>query len=573
MRSLLIHNDNIQFDLIDKFENNSLKFEIPSATMMRESYSFDYEAHLILTEWFNEKNKYDTIIIPYNLSNDNYLELTGLRIAAHIRLTPEFNNIYTPIIFIGYETKEQIAKLSDLRTLLFTAGIFTTKKQNFLAIEKQIAWILENKPKITNEEYNKFLEIINIQPPANYTSHHSIDNEWALYKWAKYTKCANEIPEIKNRLESGLYFKFLKKQKIIPESEEQKEFIIDGKAKVLLIDDESEKGWANFYQHFFNYSPKITFKSLSIDYKSLNAEQIIEKANFEIKNFNPELVLLDLRLTDSDFIENNKPKDFSGYKILEKIKKENQGIQVIITTASNKVWNFLALKNLGADGYIVKSKDSDVKEDIEQLKKQVEKCFQNSYLKDIYSRIKTIKENLDKTSYDSEFINELKNQLDLTFVMLQIASKNDIYTKKCPSSEKTKEEKQFAYAFISLHAIVEVVNKQFVFKNDKDEWKIDEFDLLNWKWNNKKKKYENTGKNAEGFEIQKIVGVCIQKFAKYEHKDLHDIDLGIKKRNYFIHNDKKMDFKRGKMYVNHDIYTPEAFLNLFSALEKILNLL
>ena len=64
-------------------------------------------------------------------------------------------------------------------------------------------------------------------------------------------------------------------------------------------------------------------------------------------------MILDLRLHKEDF--NNKPIDeITGFKILEKIKNHNKGIQVIIFSATNKIWNLQALQNAGADGFIIK---------------------------------------------------------------------------------------------------------------------------------------------------------------------------------------------------------------------------
>ena len=38
------------------------------------------------------------------------------------------------------------------------------------------------------------------------------------------------------------------------------------------------------------------------------------------------------------------PEEFSGYKVLRRIKELNRGNQVIMLTASNKAWNLKALR-------------------------------------------------------------------------------------------------------------------------------------------------------------------------------------------------------------------------------------
>ena len=60
-----------------------------------------------------------------------------------------------------------------------------------------------------------------------------------------------------------------------------------------------------------------------------------------------------LQYTNAALIMKRKfRKELTGIKILEYIKSLNKGIQVIITTASNKIWNYENSSN--ANGYILK---------------------------------------------------------------------------------------------------------------------------------------------------------------------------------------------------------------------------
>jgi CheY-like chemotaxis protein len=350
--------------------------------------------------------QFDAIFIPYSLSNQNYLELSGIRLALHIRLSPEFNHSRVPIVFIGHETREQIAKLTEFASFLFTSGVFSTMKFEFKNLLKISEWLANNwKPDgtvslLTNDDYRVFLNRVKIEPPSNYLSHHSIDNELALLRWSEYLKCDGRISEVKDNLQSGLYFKYHRVLHPVNPPGKGSPYLISGRGKVL-IDDESGKGWTDFYEFFFQNNIRngtIEFESLEVDFKSLSQDEIIEAAMKKVEEFEADVVLLDLRLCDKDF--NTNPQlaleDLTGYTILEEIKKINRGIQVIITTASNKVWSYQLTHELGANGYIVKRGDSDAAEDVKSLKRIIEACIvRASYLKSACRLSNLLEDSLD----------------------------------------------------------------------------------------------------------------------------------------------------------------------------------
>lgn len=390
MNALLIHNDNLLTETIDAFPNQ-LAFNIPIQAMINEDFSFDRFADEQLSKYFKDRH-FDVIFIPFSLSTENYLEFSGVRLALHIRLTPEFGHSFCPFVFIGFESKDQVAKLTPLGNFLFTTGVFATNKQDYKSLQEQFDWIIKYKPNLNDSEFQSFLDKVKIDPPSNYSSHHSLDNELALVRWSEYIGCDNQIPEVKNNLQTGLFFKYQKALYPIESVVSGKPFLITGKAKVLLIDDEAVKGWYIFYKNFFKYCPSISLDYLSIDFKSLTGLEIINEAKKKVSDFDPDIVLLDLRLCDSDFDDSIKPKELSGIKILEEIKLINKGIQVIITTASNKAWNYEAGEKYGANGYIIKQGSSNVIEDLKNLKSVIEfKILQAPFLKEIHKRFQNIK--------------------------------------------------------------------------------------------------------------------------------------------------------------------------------------
>jgi len=574
INALLIHANNLNPDLIDKFPGEKVVIDY-SQSIQRSNFILDWFLHEELSKAFENK-AYQVIFIPYTLSQQNYLELTGLRIAAHIRITDEFNHRYVPIVFVGPETPEQIAKLSDLGNILFTSGIFSTTNQEADYLKSFFGRIMKKKPKITESEYEKGIRRLQLSPPANYQSHHSIDNELALLRWSEYLKCDDRISDVKENLKAGLYFKYHKILNPVKQPDKKAPFLIfekeEGKVKgkVLLIDDEAKKGWEDFYRCFFKHNivnESIEFDALDLEFKSLSQQDIIEAAKKRVEQFDADIVLLDLRLCDSDFKDTQmEPKDLTGYKILEEIKKINKGIQVIITTASDKIWNYQSTHELGVCGYIIKRGNSDVAEDINNLKQNIEYCIKKAkYLKPTYLKTYKLNNYLDSISSE-KFAIEIKNQLSLAYSLLNDA----------------KTDTQYAYAYISLYMIVEIVNNEYYTKisdNKTIKWKISGSDnLLNWTWDKDSKKYTESDTEVisnKPPEWRKFAGIYFQKWNETDHSFIKNLYHLIQKRNGFVHGDKKILDKKDKngKYLNHDIYTHEGYEKLFGCIEKIIGYL
>ncbi|WP_340110999.1 hypothetical protein [Maribellus mangrovi] len=373
MNALLIHNDNLPTKLIDSFEHQFL-FNIPLTTMLDPEYSFDNEAHKLLSKALSNKN-FNVIFVPYTLSKDNYLEFSGLRVSLHIRLTPELNHSECPIVFIGQETKEQIAKLSDFGNILFTSGIFTTQKLDVETIQKQYSWITDNwksgldSNKISPSEYQKFLERIKIEPPANYFSHHSITNEWGILRWAEMANIdANLYDEIirKIKVKHFLYFKYLEvingaRQRFKKKTKKDLKIENSQTSKIYYIDDEANKGWADIFDKVIFKDYHDSFQFYDEFEKGESQEQLLQKVYREIEKKIQEgfnLFIIDLRLCDDDFEISDNEK-FSGIQIIKKIKKQNPGIQILVFTASQRLKNSKLCSDLGVTGYIEKENPLD----------------------------------------------------------------------------------------------------------------------------------------------------------------------------------------------------------------------
>ncbi|WP_211272681.1 hypothetical protein, partial [Gelidibacter algens] len=170
--------------------------------------------------------------------------------------------IKKPIIFIGSLYEKQLLKLSSLSNILLTPNIFyvNLSKYSLDTIEKAV----ENL-ELSNSfsfDFSKYLDKVSFKAPANYQSHHNIDNELCLLRWSEFLGISDQIPEVKNNLKTGLYFKYRNAINPIITVQKGNPYLFQNTAKILLIDDQSEKGWNSFYNAFFELSRhQINFKS------------------------------------------------------------------------------------------------------------------------------------------------------------------------------------------------------------------------------------------------------------------------------------------------------------------------
>lgn len=572
MKVLVLHNNNLPEFLLRsaKLEDVNVK---SISVALPETDVPDFDSHIsqkMVDEYGANliKECYDIIILPYN-TTENDLEYTGLRILAHLRVTREWNCMATPIMFLGPDTLLEVNQFCELGGLLNTFNVFTssiTKQEDLIT---KLRWIKNETKTIesieTTPEYKAFLKRMkSLSAPANYTSHHSLANEWAIMRWNDMMSRPVDLPD--NGFTHILYYKYLRalygvSQGIegIKQEHESIEIIkgIESGKKLVLIDDEWEKGWATILNHIAE-SSGFDFKSCDIK-KEWNRNTLIKKVRQFIDEHNKDTdcFLLDLRLHDNDFKENESEKaNLTGFEILDYIKKKNKANPVVIFSASNKIWNLQHVtenKTKGAIGYVLKETPESALNARESFKlyedfvKAIKVSFQLSKLKPVVEKQSELK----KIFQDVESLDEFVN-----LTLLDKGTNNNSFLKAC--------------SLILMTFLEEYLKKRFFLQKD-DNTKITQlFEIEHncpkgdvtcrvstWFDEDNSIKETNFTKNKERYrkpftEPFKDIGLIISSLYLVYNlnvKDVNDYFVPIRNaRNIIAHTSKKINITFDQLY-------------------------
>lgn len=360
------------------------------------------------------------LIIPVRLGFED-AEYMGLYVGLHIRLTKELNNVrFLPMLFITDESKEDILS-NQIKKRKEKSGLLLFTKASYLLSALDLNdFVLKELASIEIENYDvDFLNHLSITIPENSDSH-SVANEWGAFRLAKFAG-----KSLKLEKPSSLYFKFkdsFTNNEIVPNRN-----FLDGtlktSCKALLIDDNAKSGWSDVLEHI------LRKHIIRYDYSSdLDVIDTYDAA-LELKDYTEyDIVFLDLRLLKEEDRGNIviELEEFSGTKILRKIKECNRGIQVIVFSASNKIWyidKLLNLKEANANGYYVKESPEYIlssnfsNENYNNLIENITKCLDLKFLKDFYNEFNLIKVELlkrRKKDLSKEFVDEAIKWLELS---------------------------------------------------------------------------------------------------------------------------------------------------------------
>lgn len=538
--SVVIHHDNIC--ALDLF-NSHIKFSLS------EDDVDSYMCRII--EELDEQN-FEMIFIKDNLGA-NYRELFGIRMAYHIRLSEELGNKrFTPIVIISDFDAEQLNRFDPLAEILFSKNVFLINNAKE-AIEKIQSFNIQN---LTTEEYeNEFLSKIKIEAPKDYLSHHSIANEWSIYRWSDLLNVETDTTKAnRSKIENMLYFKYLK---AIYSTKDKKSLEINKPSKkgnVLLIDDEWNKGWADIIKTVLEFEG-IALDVFEYDFKDKTNFNLIVQLKFKLLREQIEsadVVILDLRLVDSDH-DNDDIDSYSGVKILHTIHEINAGIQVIMLTATSKSTILEKLYDKKILGYVKKEHPDDTSidtaENINKLIRLVDKGLERKYLKKVFLierellalPLLQIEFSFDMEDNDKKLL-EVKNTIPKIFETLD-----------------SNIPKPFVSAMLTIYKCLEIINDYYIYEQyDEIERKLKAY------WRNNSKIIDSDGNASVNNKTKNI----LKKLGVSDDEMIRLIDEISCSRNYEIHFGEIKSFCRNKT-----VFKPneEHILKWFSMIQSIID--
>lgn len=397
-------------------------------------------------------------------------------LAMHIRLSQNQlgDSSRCPIVLVSEKPMDELTGYSQ-------SQIFLTESI-YLCPEEKLGAMMEKVRPLSQEAYRSaFLDRISVRRPEG--SNHSLANQWGasrLYRIVSGHEISPEEYRGFNDIQKELYYKFIMAR--ITRTSEGPKYAYNEKVqnshgkKILLIDDEADKGWARTIEKIFptsGFNPEsdVICEQVS-DYESLSLE-----ARNKIENGGYDLFLLDLRLNSDVENSQTEPQKMSGYKVLHRIKSFNRGNQVIMLTASNKAWNLKALLDPleCASGYFIKESpeyefsDEFSIANLESFRHDAELCFSRGYLKrfwELLEKVRTLSSQDGQTGRKKAFLSELYSQMQIAFGLCAQAA----------------SPQAFKYAYLSTFQNFEVIASHYIFEvynataKQKDLWIRDDDD-------------------------------------------------------------------------------------------------
>ncbi len=413
-----------------------------------------------------DNSQYDKIFIPLCFG-PTLSDYNGLRLALHIRTT-EGKNQFSPIYIYSPVNVSDLIN-DEYFDILKTSNVFLIN----YSCQSLYDSLLQSDN--TNEEdVRRSLSKIHLQPPKNYADGHSIANEWAIYRWSQILgkNIQNEeITKITEKIDYNLYYKYLKTIYPPQNAEQLSELDLNIKGitkemtgeyldepSMLFVDDEAERGWYELFKSIIHKNNPNLF----LDYLGKNKfvdkspEEIVDIICDKVIKDDINIVILDFRLHQDDFKTKNV-EDVTGYKALCKIKKINSGIQVIILSATNKVWNLQELQKKDANGFILKESPYNSKDNsftaktIESFINTLSAAIKNRFNKELYDICSNIVNNLNKCDSSSEDYNK----------MIKVFRKQIETLKGNVNILDYRRESSIDIAYIGCFSILEEIKKEY----------------------------------------------------------------------------------------------------------------
>lgn len=392
--------------------------------------------------WLNHEfasKEINKIIIPVSISNDGATNTEGLLLGLHIRLNYELplEKRLVPIIFASNFTVENLIKNihfdsdNNPQNLIFTEGVYFSSfdlEDMLKTVEKAISC-----PKI---EYHKnVISKLNINRKDAFGGH-DIANAWGCFKVAQVTGINDKIFQLDSITKhlKQLYGKYLicKNETFSSERRVDLNPIKCSGKKILFIDDKADEGWALLMKNIFKRAGDNFIYVDSSKYKADDSHKSFKDFDGFYKECQShigkdwDLIIIDLRLNpqkedvDNEMID---PIDFSGYKLINAFLTRNEGYQIIVSTASNKIWNINTAIKRGASTFYIKESPefnysiSETNRQYENFKNEVQKCFDRGYLREVFNHWLNTKNK--QSNADRNFILESNTSLDIAWEQIK----------------------------------------------------------------------------------------------------------------------------------------------------------
>lgn len=277
------------------------------------------------------------LIIPLEFHKNTATWNSAIHLATMLRL----EEITFPIFVIG---EKSIFSGEKLRIPTFYYSLLELKTCKYLTKEEAFSEInsedgkthykIEKYPSSSSFGLDEFLQSVEIPAPKD---RHQATNEWGALKLA--LNAGYSIEDIGYNFPNTLYFKGLHKKTSKAPHDNRIRFDKDfGKLKILLIDDNANKGWKAVFQKIFRGS--------AVD-ALLGYDEVTKVSDYQ----SYDLVFLDLYMPGIRTKDINKKDSLS---LLAQLKVKFPEVPIIIFTASNKSWTLNEVIKNGADGMYVK---------------------------------------------------------------------------------------------------------------------------------------------------------------------------------------------------------------------------
>jgi CheY-like chemotaxis protein len=402
-------------------------------------------------EKIRKKNNVNKIYFPLELmfKDKKRQHFEGLELLKHIRLTELGSLQYAPIL-LGYTYPLETILRNPESTILCSPATHLFHLKNIQQVNS--SKFFQSNEELTKETLKPYILYTDTDEAK---SEHDRRNEQGALKLER---------ELNGTSGSDIGLDLWQKKLLFLQTETKAnqqtvsdadfKAIIKGK-RVLYLDDEADK-WEkplkklfegaildikSDYKEIINYFEELQKEQdkLRSDYTEID-RQLLQKFftsgknhEFVLKNseavalkgklaevLNYDLILLDMRLDKA--ADSEKPINLlSGVQVLNKIKKLNPFVPVVMFTASNKVESYKSVIDNGAYDFWIKNVSSanDLKNKAVNLLKNELQGKRLGNLKDVYAKLLVIQSRVsiynyytdnDKTRIDSEALSDLHRE-------------------------------------------------------------------------------------------------------------------------------------------------------------------